>query len=61
VKKEYMNTKPDTNELVRLRADIRKKKRMPNKKTLKSIENIEKGKNLTEINDLQDLFKKLGI
>ena len=34
---------------------------LPNKKTLKSIDNIEKGTNLTEVNDLRDLFKKLGI
>jgi hypothetical protein len=34
---------------------------VPNAETLRSIENIESGKGLTEIDDLRDLFKKLGI
>ena len=38
-----------------------KSEHLPNKETLKSIDNIEHGKNLTEIDDLRDLFKKLGI
>ena len=38
-----------------------KSEHKPHKETLKSIDNIEKGKNLTEIDDLKDLFKKLGI
>lgn len=38
-----------------------KSEHIPNKETLKSIHNIEQGKNLTEIDDLRDLFKKLGI
>ena len=33
----------------------------PNKKTLKAIENIEKGKDLTKAKDIKDLFKKLEI
>jgi len=33
----------------------------PNKETLEAIENVEKGKNLTEYESLDDLFKKLGI
>jgi len=33
----------------------------PNKKTLKAIEEVEKGKGITEYKDTKDLFKKLGI
>lgn len=33
----------------------------PNKETLNAIENIEKGKNLVEAKDAEDLFRKLGI
>ena len=33
----------------------------PNKKTLKAIEDAEKGKGLTVSKDMKDLFKKLGI
>ena len=33
----------------------------PNAETLKAIESIEKGKDLVEAKDAQDLFKKLGI
>ena len=33
----------------------------PNAQTLKAIESIEKGKDLVEAKDAQDLFKKLGI
>ncbi len=33
----------------------------PNKETLKAIENVEKGKDLTKAKDIKDLFKKLGI
>ena len=33
----------------------------PNKKTLKAIEEAEKGKGLTAHKDMTDLFKKLGI
>lgn len=33
----------------------------PNKKTLKAIEDAEKGKGLTVSKDAKDLFKKLGI
>lgn len=33
----------------------------PNKKTLKAIEDAEKGKGLRESKDAKDLFKKLGI
>ncbi len=29
--------------------------------TLKAIESVEKGHNLTEANDAEDLFRKLGI
>ncbi len=35
--------------------------KIPNKKTLKAIDNIEKGKDLVEAKDVEDLFKKLGI
>jgi len=38
-----------------------KSSHVPNKETLKSIENIKKRKSLTEVDDLKDLFKKLGI
>lgn len=34
---------------------------VPNAETLKAMENIEAGKGLVEIDDLKDLFKKLGI
>jgi hypothetical protein len=34
---------------------------VPNKATLKAIESVEKGHNLTEANDAEDLFRKLGI
>ena len=34
---------------------------LPNKETLESIENIEKGKNLVESQNLEDLFNKLGL
>lgn len=33
----------------------------PNKKTLKSIENVEKRKGLVKAKNAKDLFKKLGI
>ena len=33
----------------------------PNKKTLKAIEEAEKGKGLTVHKNMTDLFKKLGI
>ena len=33
----------------------------PNKETRKSIKNIEEGKNLTEIESLEALAKKLGL
>lgn len=33
----------------------------PNKKTLKSIKNIEEGKNLTKYASVKDLFKKMGL
>jgi antitoxin component of RelBE/YafQ-DinJ toxin-antitoxin module len=39
----------------------RKKKRYPNKKTLKAIREAEKGIGLTEYKDIKELFKKLGI
>jgi len=38
-----------------------RKGKTPNKKTLKVIANVEKGKNLVEAKDAEDLFKKLGI
>jgi len=37
------------------------KGKTPDKKTLEAIANIEKGKNLIEAKDAEDLFKKLGI
>ena len=33
---------------------------VPNAKTLKAIEQVEKRKNLVECKDIDDLFKKLG-
>ena len=35
--------------------------KVPNKKTLKAIANIEAGKDLVQAKDIEDLFKKLGI
>ena len=34
---------------------------MPNKETLKAMESIEKGRDLIEADDAEDLFRKLGI
>ena len=34
---------------------------IPNKETLKAIRNTEMGKDLIETNNVEDLFKKLGI
>ena len=34
---------------------------MPNKETLKAIESIEKGRDLIEADNAEDLFRKLGI
>jgi hypothetical protein len=34
---------------------------LPNKKTLQAIESVEKGKDLIEAKDADDLFRKLGI
>ena len=34
---------------------------IPNKETVKSLENIKNGKNLVESKDLKDFFKKLGL
>jgi Antitoxin ParD len=36
-------------------------KNIPNVTTLKAIENIEKGKDLIEAENAEDLFRKLGI
>lgn len=33
----------------------------PNAATMKAIDNVEKGKDLVEAQDVQDLFRKLGI
>ncbi len=35
--------------------------KMPNKKTLKAISDVEKRKDLTETKNIDDLFKKLGV
>ena len=35
--------------------------KLPNKKTLKAIQDIENGTNLTKTKSVKDLFKKLGI
>jgi hypothetical protein len=35
--------------------------KIPNKKTLRSIANIEARKNLIRAKDIKDFFKKLGI
>jgi ribosomal 50S subunit-associated protein YjgA (DUF615 family) len=37
------------------------KVKIPNKKTLQAIANIETGKDLIQAKDAKDLFKKLGI
>jgi plasmid stability protein len=34
---------------------------VPNTATFKAVDNIEKGKDLVEAKDAQDLFRKLGI
>ncbi len=34
---------------------------VPNAETLRAIENIEKGKDLIESKDVEDLFRRLGI
>lgn len=34
---------------------------VPNAETLKAIENIEKGKDLIESKDAEELFRRLGI
>jgi len=34
---------------------------MPNKETLKAIKSVERGENLIEAEDAEDLFRKLGI
>jgi hypothetical protein len=34
---------------------------IPNEETLETINNIESGKNLSEIKNLKQLFKKLGV
>jgi len=44
-----------------LKVKIPSKGKVPNKKTLKAITNIEEGKNLIEAKDAEDLFNKLGI
>jgi len=36
-------------------------KKVPNKETLRAIENVEKGKDLVKAKDVLDLFDKLGI
>ena len=36
-------------------------KNLPNAATLKALDNIEKGKDLDEAKDAQDMFHKLGI
>lgn len=33
----------------------------PNKETLKAIEKVEKGKDIIECEDIDDLFRKLGM
>ena len=34
---------------------------LPNKETLQAVESVEKGKDLIEAKDADDLFRKLGI
>jgi hypothetical protein len=34
---------------------------LPNKETLKALQNVEQGKNLVKVKDLEELFKRLGI
>ena len=50
----------------RMKLDVSKEDRLysaniSNKKTLKAMENIEKGRNLIVAKDAQELFRKLGI
>jgi len=35
--------------------------KLPNKETLKAIEDVENGKELTKAKNIDDLFKRLGI
>ncbi len=42
-------------------AEYLSKVKIPNKKTLQAIVDMEEGKNLIHAEDAQDLFKKLGI
>jgi DNA-damage-inducible protein J len=46
---------------VKIRKGIPFQIEIPNKETLQSFKDSEEGKNLTECNDSEDLFKRLGI
>ncbi len=39
----------------------RRKIKRPNKKTLKAIKEVEKGKGIREYKDIKEFFKQLGI
>lgn len=47
--------------VVKLIDDYLQSAKLPNKKTLKAIQDAEDGKDLVKAENLQDLFKKLGI
>ena len=46
---------------VKLRKGLPFDVKIPNKTTLKAMNDADKGKNLVECKDAEDMFKKLGI
>ncbi len=46
---------------VRLRKGLPFDVKIPNKTTLKAMRDAEEGRNLTECEDAEDMFRKLGI
>jgi DNA-damage-inducible protein J len=46
---------------IRLRKGLPFEVKIPNKTTLKAMQDAEEGKNLMECKDADDMFKKLGI
>jgi DNA-damage-inducible protein J len=46
---------------VRLRKGLPFDVKIPNKTTLKAMQDAEEGRNLTECEDAEDMFRKLGI
>lgn len=41
--------------------ECRRRDHVPNKETIKTLHNVNKGKNLVKVKDLADLFKKLNL